>query len=86
MRSLFFAGLSGLSFAFSPATLYALQDEPFEPSAEVASETPGAAIVKKTGLLAAMLIFGKKFIVIIIAGIAAAFGAVKRFFTAHEEN
>ncbi len=40
----------------------------------------GAAIAKKTGLLAALLIFGKKFIVIIIAGLAAAAGAVKRFF------
>ena len=40
----------------------------------------GAAIAKKTGLLAALLIFGKKFIVIIIAGFAAMVGAVKRFF------
>ena len=38
----------------------------------------GAAIAKKTGLLAAILLFGKKFIVLILAGIAAAFGAVKR--------
>ena len=43
----------------------------------------GAAIAKKTGLLAALLIFGKKFIVVILAGLAAAFGAVKRFFGAN---
>lgn len=42
----------------------------------------GAAIAKKTGLLAAVLLFGKKFIVLILAGVAAAFGAVKRFFGA----
>lgn len=41
----------------------------------------GAAIAKKTGILAAILLFGKKFFVLILAGIAAAFGAVKRMFT-----
>jgi uncharacterized membrane-anchored protein len=41
----------------------------------------GAAIAKKTGLLAAILLFGKKFIVIILAGLAAMFGAIKRFFS-----
>lgn len=41
----------------------------------------GAAIAKKTGLLAAILLFGKKFIVLIIAGFAAMFGAIKRFFS-----
>ncbi len=40
----------------------------------------GAAIAKKTGLLAAILLFGKKFIVLILAGIAAVFGVVRRFF------
>ncbi|MEL6360730.1 MAG: DUF2167 domain-containing protein [Pseudomonadota bacterium] len=40
----------------------------------------GAAIAKKTGLLAAILLFGKKFIVFIIAGIAAGFGALRKFF------
>ena len=38
----------------------------------------GAAIAKKTGLLAGLLIFGKKFAVIIIAGLAAMFGGIKR--------
>lgn len=41
----------------------------------------GAAIAKKTGLIAALLIFGKKFIVIIIASLAAMVGAAKRFLT-----
>lgn len=41
----------------------------------------GAVIAKKTGLIAAILIFGKKFFVLIIAGIAAAFGAVRRILT-----
>ena len=45
----------------------------------------GAVIAKKTGLLMALLLFGKKFIVIILAGVAGAFGAVKRFFTGREQ-
>ena len=40
----------------------------------------GAAIAKKTGILAAILIFGKKFIGLIIVGLIAVGGAVKRFF------
>ena len=41
----------------------------------------GAAIAKKTGLIAAVLLFGKKFIVLIFAGLAAMAGGVKRFFS-----
>ena len=44
----------------------------------IAGLVGGAAIAKKTGLLAAILLFGKKFIVLIIGGIVAAFGAVGR--------
>lgn len=47
----------------------------------IAGLIAGAAIAKKTGLLAALLIFGKKFIVVILAGLAAMFGAVKKFFS-----
>lgn len=45
----------------------------------------GAAIAKKTGLLAALLVFGKKFIVLILAGLAVMAGAFKRFFTGGRE-
>ena len=41
----------------------------------------GAAIAKKTGLLAGLLLFGKKFIVLIIAGFAALGGFVRKFFS-----
>lgn len=44
----------------------------------------GAAIAKKTGLLTAILLFGKKFIVFIIAGLVALGGAVMRFFTGNK--
>ncbi len=46
----------------------------------IAGLVGGAAIAQKTGLLAALLIFGKKFMVVIFVGLAAAAGAVKRFF------
>jgi uncharacterized membrane-anchored protein len=39
-----------------------------------------AAVAQKTGLLALILAFGKKFIVLIFAGLAGAVGAVMRFF------
>ncbi len=40
----------------------------------------GAALAKKTGLLAALLVFGKKFGVIVVAGLAGLAGAAKRMF------
>jgi len=40
----------------------------------------GAAIAKKTGLLAAILIFGKKFIGLIVVGLVALGGAVRKMF------
>jgi len=46
----------------------------------IAGLIAGGAIAKKTGLLAAVLLFGKKFIAIIIAGLAAAGAWLKRQF------
>ena len=45
----------------------------------IAGLVGGAAIAKKTGLIAMIALFAKKFFVFIIAGIAAAFGAAKRY-------
>jgi uncharacterized membrane-anchored protein len=39
-----------------------------------------AAVAQKTGLLAMILAFGKKFIVLIIAGVVGLFGVVRRMF------
>ncbi len=47
----------------------------------IAGLVGGAAIAKKSGFLAAILLFGKKFIVFIVAGLVAAFGALRRFMT-----
>jgi len=46
----------------------------------IAGLIAGGAIAKKTGLLAAILLFGKKFIAIIIAGLAGAAAWLKRRF------
>ena len=68
---------------FDPGATYA----EFQPGSDkkaaygIAGLIGGAAIAKKTGLLAAVALFAKKFIVFIIAGIAAMFGAVKRLFS-----
>lgn len=68
---------------FAPGATYADYRPGFDKKAAygLAGLVAGAAIAKKTGLLAAILIFGKKFVVLILAGLAAAFGAVKRFLT-----
>lgn len=44
----------------------------------IAGLVAGAALAKKTGILAAILIFGKKFFVLIIAGLAAAGSAIRK--------
>jgi len=68
---------------FDPGSTYA----DFQPGVDkvaaygLAGLIGGAVIAKKTGLLAGLLLIGKKLIVFVLAGIAAAFGAVKRFFT-----
>lgn len=69
--------------SFNPGSTYADYTPGIDKKAAygIAGLIGGAAIAKKTGILAALLVFGKKFIVLIFAGIAAAFGAVKRFFT-----
>lgn len=47
----------------------------------IAALIAGGAIAKKTGLLAALLLFGKKFIIVILGGIAAGFAWLKRVLT-----
>ncbi len=68
---------------FDPGSTYAEYKPGVDKKAAygIAGLIAGAAIAQKTGLLAAILLFGKKFIVIIIAGLAAMVGAVKRFFS-----
>lgn len=67
---------------FDPGATYADYQPGVDKKAAygIAGLIGGAAIAKKTGLLAALLVFGKKFIVLILAGLAAMFGAIKRFF------
>ena len=70
--------------SFKSGSTYAEFDPSIDKKAAygVAGLVGGAMIAKKTGLLAAILLFGKKFIVFIIAGLAAAFGAVRKMFGA----
>lgn len=67
---------------FNPGATYAEYQSGVDKKAAygIAGLIGGAAIAKKTGLLAALILFGKKFVVFILAGLAAMFGAVKRFF------
>ena len=51
----------------------------------VAGLVGGAAIAKKLGLLGVILAFGKKFIVLIIAGFAAVAGGVRRLFGGNKD-
>ena len=66
---------------FEPGATYAEYQPGVDKKAAygIAGLIGGAALAKKTGLLAALLLFGKKFIVFIVAGVVAAFGAAKRF-------
>ena len=67
---------------FNPGATYADYQPGVDKKAAygIAGLVGGGLLLKKTGLLAGLLLFGKKFIVIILAGLVAAFGAVKRFF------
>jgi uncharacterized membrane-anchored protein len=64
--------------------------QPGDPTAEygiaglIAAGT-GVAIAKKAGLLAVILAFGKKFILLIVAGFALLAAAIRRFFGRREE-
>lgn len=67
--------------SFNPGATYAEYQPGVDKKAAygLAGLIGGAAIAKKTGLLAAVLLFGKKFIVLIIAGIAGLFGTARKF-------
>lgn len=67
---------------FDPGATYAEYQPGVDTKAAygVAGLIGGAAIAKKTGLLAGILLFGKKFFVFILAGLAGLFGAVKKMF------
>ena len=68
--------------SFNPGATYADYQPGIDKKAAygIAGLIGGVAIAKKTGILAAILIFGKKFIVFILAGLAAAFSSLKRLF------
>lgn len=68
---------------FNPGSTYADYQPGVDKKAAygIAGLIGGAAIAKKTGLLAAIVLFGKKFIVLILAGLVALAGAAKQFFS-----
>lgn len=65
---------------FEPGATYAEYQPGVDKKAAygIAGLIGGAALAKKTGLLAALILFGKKFIFFIVAGLIAALGAAKR--------
>jgi uncharacterized membrane-anchored protein len=77
--------------AFAPGERYA----DFQPGTDAVSEYgvagliaagAGVAVAKKVGLIALILAFGKKFIILIIAGIALLGGLIRRMFGRKEEE
>ncbi len=69
--------------SFNPGATYAEYQPGVDKKAAygIAGLIGGAALAKKTGLLAAILLFGKKFIVLIVAGIIGLFGAARKMLT-----
>ncbi len=67
--------------SFNPGATYADYTPGVDKKAAygIAGLIGGIAIAKKTGILAAILLFGKKFFVLFLVGIAAAFSAVRKF-------